>query len=311
MERTSKRRSCVRTSNAPVAIGRGHEHRTAHYSVVVLVSVLLVVASVATVTAGHELAGADPACMTGNDLTGSNFEIDTNANLKVDGGSPLHRLARRRVGHALAGRRVARRTSRPERTTIPSARVRKKTTPNPTIVTGSIPNNKSDLTSFGFITEARATKFLDSSGRESRAPQGTTNMDFELNQKFCDPAATPTNCSNNVASRPRRRLRTAGDMLITYDLAQRRNDADNLDPHLERLGVGPGLVISGSDATAIGVDQHLGDCGCRQRRPRFAGSVHLRRGGDLLRRLFPGTTCGPFGSAYLKSRSSDLVLAPS
>jgi hypothetical protein len=42
--------------------------------------------------------------------------------------------------------------------------------------------------------------------------QGTTNMDFELNRKFCD----PTNCAGNGITP----LRTTNDKLISYDLSQ-------------------------------------------------------------------------------------------
>src|SRR5206468_9046834 len=93
---------------------------------------------------------------------------------------------------------------------------------NPTVVTGSIPPNKSDLKTFGLYAEgATAPQFLELFWSRVQNPSGTTNMDFELNQKFCDPSATPTNCANNgVGVTPETPLRTVGDKLITYDLAQ-------------------------------------------------------------------------------------------
>src|SRR5215218_2498034 len=51
--------------------------------------------------------------------------------------------------------------------------------PNPTIVSGSIPPNKSDLKAFGIHTEA---DFLELFWSRVQNPSGTTNMDFELNK---------------------------------------------------------------------------------------------------------------------------------
>jgi len=83
--------------------------------------------------------------------------------------------------------------------------------PNPTIVTGSIPPNKSDLKAFGVFTE---DAFLELFWARVQNPSGTTNMDFELNQVFCD--GTATTCANNGSAKnpvyvtP---LRTTGDKL--------------------------------------------------------------------------------------------------
>src|SRR5258708_8947306 len=73
---------------------------------------------------------------------------------------------------------------------------------------GSITPNKSDLTRLYLATEKiGSTDYLYLAWERVQAPTGSTNMDFELNQ------STVTS-SNGVTPR-----RTAGDLLITYDLA--------------------------------------------------------------------------------------------
>src|SRR4029079_15307948 len=80
--------------------------------------------------------------------------------------------------------------------------------------------NKSDLKTFGLYQETAGTaKFLELFWSRVQNPSGTTNMDFELNRKFCDPSAAVTNCANNSAAVPETPIRTVGDKLITYDLA--------------------------------------------------------------------------------------------
>jgi hypothetical protein len=83
----------------------------------------------------------------------------------------------------------------------------KEDTEVPTVVAGSIPNNKSDLTRFYVATEkVSGTDFLYLAWERVQAPKGTTNMDFELNQ-------SSQLSANNVTP-----VRTAGDILINYDL---------------------------------------------------------------------------------------------
>ena len=85
----------------------------------------------------------------------------------------------------------------------------KEDTPVPTVVNGSIPNNKSDLLRFYVATERfGTTDFLYLAWERVQEPNGTTNMDFELNQ-------SSTLSSNGVTP-----VRTAGDILIKYDLSQ-------------------------------------------------------------------------------------------
>src|SRR6266511_4490923 len=85
----------------------------------------------------------------------------------------------------------------------------KEDTEVPTVVTGSIPPNKSDLTRFYVANQLVGTKqFLYLAWERVQEPSGTTNMDFEFNQS--------TQVSGNGVTP----VRTAGDVLIKYDLAQ-------------------------------------------------------------------------------------------
>src|SRR5919204_54816 len=85
----------------------------------------------------------------------------------------------------------------------------KEDTAVPNVVAGSIPNNKSDLLRF-YVSTAKenAKDFLYLAWERVQEPSGTTNMDFEFNQ-----ASTPS--GNGVTS-----VRTAGDILVKYDLSQ-------------------------------------------------------------------------------------------
>jgi hypothetical protein len=85
----------------------------------------------------------------------------------------------------------------------------KEDTAVPTVVTGSIPPNKSDLLRFYVANQLVAgDQFLYLAWERVQEPSGTTNMDFEFNQ-------STTLSGNGVTP-----VRTAGDVLIKYDLAQ-------------------------------------------------------------------------------------------
>jgi hypothetical protein len=79
----------------------------------------------------------------------------------------------------------------------------------PSVVDGSIPPNKSDLKFFGVYQEGSTSGgFLNLFWSRVQEPSGTTNMDFEFNQ------------SNTLSANGVTPVRTAGDLLIIYDLAQ-------------------------------------------------------------------------------------------
>jgi hypothetical protein len=180
----------------------------------------------------------------------------------------------------------------------------KEDTPVPTVVDGSIPNNKSDLKQFGVYNQPGG--FMELFWTRVQEPTGSTNMDFEFNQ-------SSTLSANGVTP-----VRTAGDVLIQYDLAQggtnpqlfasrwvtsgagSQCEATNAVPcwdhrvNLTAAGVATGSInlspISAADSDGLGA---LG--------VRTFGEAEVDLsvlGGG------PGH-CISFGSAYLKSRSSD------
>src|SRR6266542_6536698 len=81
--------------------------------------------------------------------------------------------------------------------------------PNVSVVTGSIPPQKSDLTRFYVANEqvSNGNIFLYLAWERSNV-LGSANMDFEINQKV-QPDLTTTG--------PKTLVRTAGDLLITFD----------------------------------------------------------------------------------------------
>jgi len=139
-------------------------------------------------------------------LTGSSFEIDTDANLKVDDASP---------SLDWANVTEIRKADEPTGATDDSfGQGTKEDTAVPIVVDGSIPPNKSDLLNFGVYLETTTSgrKFLNLFWHRVQEPSGTTNMDFEFNQLKTDTTPPP---GNGVTP-----LRTAGDLLIQYDLSQ-------------------------------------------------------------------------------------------
>jgi hypothetical protein len=245
---------------------------------------------------------------TANHLTGSNFEIDVNANLIVNGPANCIDWLEDGTGSAFRSG-VEKKNDTPSGTGDESfGQGTKENTANPTIVTGSIPPNKSDLKVFGVFTETTTSgKFLELFWSRINSPQGTTNMDFELNQKFCDPNASPTNCAGNGVTP----LRTAGDKLITYDLSQGGTVPTISIRSWDGSAWGAASVISGPGGTAVGsvntstipTNQAGGaqPAGIGQQDPFTFGEAAV-----AFSALFPpGGACGSFGSAYLKSRSSD------
>jgi hypothetical protein len=275
-----------------------------------LVAFSLVVTIFTVSAAARQQAAAD--CSTANVLSGSTFEIDVNANLKVDGtGDCIDWLADGTGSSLRTG--VLAKADKPSGPTDDSFGMgTSEDNANPTIVTGSIPPNKSDLKVFGVYTEIGATsKFLELFWSRINSPQGTTNMDFELNQKFCDPTATPTNCANNgsgvTAETP---LRTTGDKLITYDLSKGGTVPTISIRSWTGSAWGAATVISGPGGNAIGsvntsAITAADSDGVGPLDPFTFGEAAIN-----FSALFPpGTGCGTFGSAYLKSRASDSFTA--
>jgi hypothetical protein len=204
----------------------------------------------------------------------------------------------------------------------------KEDTPAPAIVDGSIPNNKSDLLRF-YVANERANndEFLYLAWERVQEPNGTTNMDFEFNQRQCTPGLTPADpdCSANGVTP----IRSEGDVLIKYDLSQggvnpnlgfhrwattgnaaQVCEASNSLPCWDKVhplaGNFEGAINDATNNPPSGsvVDPILP--GPRTLSPRTFGeaAVNLTDSGIL-----PSNTCASFGSAYLKSRSSDSFTA--
>jgi uncharacterized repeat protein (TIGR01451 family) len=194
----------------------------------------------------------------------------------------------------------------------------KEDTPVPTVVSGSIPNNKSDLLRFYVATRRQAVNganhdILYLAWERVQAPNGTTNMDFELNK------LAPV--SPAVSS-----VRSAGDVLIKYDLSKgggtlalgyhkwvtaasaggqtpaQACEAANTFPcwgkvHALAAPVGVG---------ASNVTQKVDDANA----PDATRSLDLLTFGEAgidlqAAEIFGEGVCTAFGAAYLKSRSSD------
>jgi Prealbumin-like fold domain len=174
----------------------------------------------------------------------------------------------------------------------------KEDTAVPTVVDGSIPPNKSDLTEFR-VYQNEGTDghdYLYLLWQRSNT-LGSANMDFEFNQST-EPSA------NGVTPE-----RTAGDILITFDFASGGNvvqlgllrwltsgpnsncEANGATTAEGCWGNRVDLDLSGNADGAVSADQRLGEAAI-----------------DLTDTVF-GTSCLGFGGAYLKSRSSDSFTA--
>ena len=176
----------------------------------------------------------------------------------------------------------------------------KEDTPVPAVIDGSIPPNKSDLKSFGsYIEKNGSGQFLHLFWTRVQDPSGTTNMDFEFNKNACVVGGSAIGCSSNGVT-PNRANR---DLLITYDLSRggtvptislRRWSAVTGTwggETLLDLAVATGS-INGSDISSSLTGESYS--------PRTFGEASIN-----LASIFSTSVCESFGSAYLKSRSSD------
>ena len=178
--------------------------------------------------------------------------------------------------------------------------------PNVSVVTGSIPPQKSNLTRFYVANEFAAnSNFLYLAWERSNV-LGSANMDFEIN-KLAQPNLTTTG--------PKLLNRSAGDLLITFDFggsgapvlslltwvttgATSQCFSSNSLPcwgnrvNLSAAGFADGAVNSTTVTDPIAnVSLPAGTFG--------EAAINLTAAG-----VFPPGTCEAFGSAFLKSRSS-------
>jgi hypothetical protein len=179
----------------------------------------------------------------------------------------------------------------------------------PSVVSGQIPPNKSDLTNFYVASQDTvSTTFMYLAWSRVQEPSGTTNMDFELNQ-------SSTLSANGVTPE-----RTVGDILIKYDLANGGTnpvlgwhrwittsnpgadcEAGNRSPCWDKVHAIVGSAFEASINSAP-VDNLLG--GTYSARTFGEAAIDMVGAG-----IFQPGQCVSFGSAYLKSRSSDSFTA--
>ncbi len=191
----------------------------------------------------------------------------------------------------------------------------KEDTPVPTVVTGSIPPNKSDLTRF-YVTSRKVAvggsthDFLYLAWERVQEPSGTTNMDFEINQHPITQLS-----ANGVTV-----VRKAGDILVKFDLAQ---GGTNPVLGFHRWVTSGACEASGAKAPCWGPVQSLAgafEASINQvqvtdpiapNAPRTLSERTFGEAGIDLQAsgIFQPGVCLNFGSAYLKSRSSDSFTA--
>ena len=220
-------------------------------------------------------------------LPGSNFEIDNNANTKVDGAVPPSL-----DWNSVTEVRQADLASGQNDNSYGGGSKEDDTCPG--VGTGSIPNNKSDLKTFGAYVESEANGpgYLNLYWTRVQDPSGTTLMDFELNQ-------SSTKCANGVNP-----VRTAGDLLIEYRIEQGGAVASIKVREWTGSVWGPATDLTAANQAAGTINSTpilAADSG-------GLGALSARTFGEAqldLDFIFDDGKCESFGSAFLKSRSSD------
>jgi hypothetical protein len=187
----------------------------------------------------------------------------------------------------------------------------KEDNPNATVVTGSIPPNKNDLTRFYIGSEfASPSNFLYLAW-ERAVNIGAANLDLEINQK------TTTGFTDTTTG-PVALNRTAGDVLITYDFSGSGTPTLGLlkwvtsgstsqcfsSNSLPCWGNRVNLSAAGEAEGAVNSATVTDPVPPNAPRTLTTGlfgeaAINLTAAG-----VFPAGTCRAFGSAFLKSRAS-------
>lgn len=250
-------------------------------------------------------ATAVPGLVT---LPGSTFEIDEDANLKLDNsGYTDWSILTDPNGPEI--RAVDLPTGQNDDSYKGGV---KEDTECPGETTGGIPNNKSDLLTFHVYEEPATTGnkgFLNLAWSRVSDPSGTTLMDFEFNQSQVDCSDGPNKVRTGDGNGP-----ATDDLLIEYAIDQGGARANISARWWQGSAWGPSVVLSagtacGGGPCAIGTisqspipgtesDGLVADTATMQ--PRTFGEAQID-----LRLIFDDTKCTSFGSAMLKSRSSD------
>ena len=233
-------------------------------------------------------------------LSGSNFEIDNDANLKVDDAAPSVDWAsfpNTGIPNEIRATDAVNGTGDNS-----YAGGVKEDTVCPGETTDSIPPNKSDLLSFHVYREPGSGThpgFLNLAWSRVTEPSGTTLMDFEFNK-----SSTACSGSPNV-------VRTAGDLLIEYAIDQGGARADITVRTWTGTAWGPTTDLDVPSATCGGNPCAAGTINSSPipaAESDGLGAKSARTFGEAqidLRLLFQPNKCASFGSAMLKSRSSD------
>jgi hypothetical protein len=162
----------------------------------------------------------------------------------------------------------------------------------PTVVSGSIPPNKSDLTRFYVASETGANgHFYLYLAWERSNILGNANMDFEFNQ-------STTLCANSNLIP----TRTAGDLLILYDFVNGGGNPVLSVREWTGSAWGPAAsVVSEAKVNDVTVTDPIAPDAPRSLPALTFGEAAL----DLTASNIIGVgECAPFASAYLKSRSA-------
>jgi hypothetical protein len=162
----------------------------------------------------------------------------------------------------------------------------------PTVVSGSIPPNKSDLTRFYVASETGANgHFYLYLAWERSNILGNANMDFEFNQ------STELCANSNLIP-----TRTAGDLLILYDFTNGGGNPVLSVREWTGSAWGPAAsVISEAQVNGATVSDPIEPDAPRSLPGLTFGEAAL----DLTQSgIIAEGECAPFASAYLKSRSS-------
>ncbi len=239
-----------------------------------------------------------PSCVP--PLTGSTFEGgDGNLAVNTSGNTDWANVAGRNVG-----------IDQPSgRTDNSFGQGTKEDDANVTVVSGSIPPNKSDLSRFYEASEfANNSNFLYLAWERTNV-LGSANMDFEINQN------TTTGFSGTTVG-PITLNRTAGDLLVTFDFtngggkptlgllfwvtsgaASQCFSSSSLPCWGNRLG----LTSANSEGAVNNVDTVTDPIAGTSLPANTFGeaAINLTAAG-----VFPAGTCEAFGSAFLKSRAS-------
>jgi hypothetical protein len=190
--------------------------------------------------------------------------------------------------------------------------------PAVTVVSGSIPPNKNDLTRFYEASEHAGSSDFLYLGWERAVNIGNANLDFEINQG---------NTANLGTPGAHALVRTAGDLLVTYDFAGSGTPTIGILRWLTSTTV-PTVTGFSSNAcfsantfpcwgdrrTLTGTEAQAAVNTVSVSEPFVGGNIGVGLFGETAINLtaagvFPAGTCETFGSAFLKSRSSSSFTA--